>query len=501
MKVDGHVDAVLDAIRRQGDREEDAERSKSRADDRRGDRGRAALRACSAEPSVWLGLAVPRSPATRRARARGVGGRARREARGAGATADAPATPIDWTAAETVEGEIARARDALAGLDFDAAERALARAEAALRDAPGAAAGGVASRGGAAGVVGRGGCATADEARAKRAWQRAAGLDGGREPGLGEKAFERGPGRSRRRFDSTGREGGAGLRLDGATIAPGEVTRTEGEHALAIVRARRARRCWAAWVSLAQGEEVRLEAPGEPRVLARGDGARAARGGEGSRGRGSLRDVGRGAGRRRAGSIRVATCEGSVRAARRVASDRGAGRRTTDRRRRRSHARMAGVGDVDTRGGRVAGRGRGRRGGGGVQIDAGAGDAVRERGARFARSERRCPRTSGPLESERKDVCASPPIDCRGRRASLRSIGVSTHLRPGVDRAELRSDSPSRSPRSFARTGKRRLRPAVVRGCDCERQSKKWRELPSSISKRSSREEQGEKASEPGERR
>jgi hypothetical protein len=178
----------------------------------------------------------------------------------AAAEADAPATPIDWGAAETVEREIARARDALAALDFDAAERALARAQVVLRDhaeLPQAAwLRAEVERGWSVRWLRDG-----DEARAKRAWQRAAGLDGGREPGLGEKAFE-GAGTVTASIRLTGAEG-AGLRLDGVKIAPGEVTRTEGEHALAIVRADGAT-SYAAWVSLAQGEEVKLEAPESP---------------------------------------------------------------------------------------------------------------------------------------------------------------------------------------------------------------------------------------------
>jgi hypothetical protein len=200
-------------------------------------------------PVAWLAEgareAAPSEEARRElaawAKARGVALSAPRTDEG---RAMAAATP-DSTTVETVEQEIAHVRDALAGLEFDAAERALARAEAALRDhaeLPQAAwLRAEVERAWSTRWL-RGG----DEERAKRAWQRAAGLDGGREPGLGEKAFEAaapitavirllGADARADGADGEGRSGRRLLRLDGAIAPSGEVKRSEGEHALAIV--------------------------------------------------------------------------------------------------------------------------------------------------------------------------------------------------------------------------------------------------------------------------
>jgi hypothetical protein len=173
----------------------------------------------------------------------------------------APATAIDWAAGELVESEIARAREALVGLDFEATEGALGRAEAALRDHP---------------ELPQAAWLKAeiertwsvrwlranDEARAKRAWQRAASLDGGRAPGLGEKAFE-GAADVTATVQFEGETTGATVRLDGLPITPGQVTRGEGEHALTAARADGAV-AWAEWVSLAQGSVVRARLPEAP---------------------------------------------------------------------------------------------------------------------------------------------------------------------------------------------------------------------------------------------
>jgi hypothetical protein len=175
----------------------------------------------------------------------------------------APGIAIDWTAAEQVERGLARVRDALAGLEFDAAERELARAEASLRDHPelpqAAWLRAEVARAWSVRWL-RGG----DEERAKRAWQRAAGLDGGREAGLGEKAFAPDAAITATiRLKDAERADGAKLRLDGEIIAPGEVKRSAGEHALAIVGAD-GQPVWAEWVSFAQGTDVRVEAPPPP---------------------------------------------------------------------------------------------------------------------------------------------------------------------------------------------------------------------------------------------
>jgi hypothetical protein len=176
----------------------------------------------------------------------------------------APLVAIDWSAGERVEQEIARARDALAGLDFDAAERSLARADATLREHPELPQGawlraeverGWSARWLRAGSADARGPAPEDVERAKRAWQRGAALDGGREPGLGERAFE--PAAA---VTATLRvEGDGAPRLDGAAVLQGLVQRGEGEHLLAVVRPDGGT-VWAGWVSLAQGSVIRVAA-------------------------------------------------------------------------------------------------------------------------------------------------------------------------------------------------------------------------------------------------
>jgi hypothetical protein len=188
------------------------------------------------------------------------------------AAASVPPIAIDWSAGDAIEQGIARVRDALAGLDFDAAERELARAGAILRAHPelpqAAWLGAELQRAWSVRWLRAG-----DEARAKSAWQRAAGLDGGREAGLGEKAFEPGaPVTARVRFAGETAKG-AGLRLDGEAITPGEVKRSEGEHALAVVGENGAA-TWAEWVSIAQGIDVRVPSPA-PVACSRADVERA----------------------------------------------------------------------------------------------------------------------------------------------------------------------------------------------------------------------------------
>ncbi len=171
------------------------------------------------------------------------------------------AKTIDWSAGENVESAIARAREALAGLDFEATEKALGEAEATLRDhaeLPHAAW----LRAEVERVWSSRWLRAKDEARAKRAWQRGAALDGGRAPGLGEKAFD-----AEATITATirleGASDGASMRLDGAPIASGDVSRGEGEHALVVVRGDGSIAS-SAWISLAQGSIVHAQAPSAP---------------------------------------------------------------------------------------------------------------------------------------------------------------------------------------------------------------------------------------------
>ncbi len=133
---------------------------------------------------VWLGDAA--RPGAQRAldewaRARGV----RLTTPDASETSRAQPSPLE--VADRVEREIARAADAVSALDADAAERALARAEQALRAAPE-----LPQAPWLLAEVQRGWAARwarvepRDEARARLAWQAAHALDGGRVAGVGE---------------------------------------------------------------------------------------------------------------------------------------------------------------------------------------------------------------------------------------------------------------------------------------------------------------------------
>ena len=137
---------------------------------------------------VWLEKAEVREDAAHAlgewARARGL--RLRSSA------ATAPQTPlrIDLSIADRLEKELDRARETIAALDADGAERALARAEALLRDHPE-----LPQAAWLRAEVHRSWAARwsrvepHDDARAVAAWQDADALDGGRTPGIGEIAF------------------------------------------------------------------------------------------------------------------------------------------------------------------------------------------------------------------------------------------------------------------------------------------------------------------------
>ncbi len=225
--------------------------------------------------------------------------------------------PLDWSVAETVEQELARVRDALSALDFDAAERALVRAGSLLRahpELPNAAwLRAEVERAWSARWL-RGG----DQAQAERAWQRAAGLDGGREAGLGERAFApSAPITASIRFPDGDEADGSGLVssggslvLDGAAIAPGDVNRTEGEHALVIVRPD-GTTAWAEWITLAPGGVVRVEPPPLLRC-SRQDVQRAAVAGEAVRATGVRCAEWVAAVMGPRDRVRLATCEGAT---------------------------------------------------------------------------------------------------------------------------------------------------------------------------------------------
>ena len=128
---------------------------------------------------------------------------------------------VDLAIADRVEKELDRAREAIAALDGDAAERALARAEAMLRDHPE-----LPQAAWLRAEVHRSWAARLsrieprDDARAQSAWQDADALDGGRAAGIGEAAF---PARARTAITLTvlgavNRK--ISVRLDGVELSP-----------------------------------------------------------------------------------------------------------------------------------------------------------------------------------------------------------------------------------------------------------------------------------------
>ncbi|MBX3228048.1 MAG: hypothetical protein KIT84_27515 [Labilithrix sp.] len=141
-------------------------------------------------PVVWL--AEPGARRTEAARSLSEWARARGlvlVAPDEGAAAPPIASAEDTTVAEHVERELARAQEAAGAADTDAAERALARAEAILREHPEA----LAAAWLRAEVLRAWSSRwlrlePRDEARARAAWQEAESLDGGRAPGIGERS-------------------------------------------------------------------------------------------------------------------------------------------------------------------------------------------------------------------------------------------------------------------------------------------------------------------------
>ncbi len=164
---------------------------------------------------VWLGEASPREDARHAlegwARARG--------AKLVVAEGSFAEMPIDLAVGERVERELERAREAISGLDADAAERALARAESELRAHPE-----LPQAAWLRAEVLRGWSSRwlrvepHDEARARTAWQDAEALDGGRAAGVGETAFPPRP-THEATFTVRGVSGGrAVLRIDGRAL-------------------------------------------------------------------------------------------------------------------------------------------------------------------------------------------------------------------------------------------------------------------------------------------
>ena len=174
---------------------------------------------------------------------------------------DPPPAAVDWDAVAVVEKRLLEVREALDGLDFDAAERSLARAGAILREHPE-----LPNAAWLRAEVDRAWSARwlreHDEERARSAWQRAAALDGGRAAGLGERAFDLPP-VVHIALRLEGESEGSALRLDGSAVSPGDVTRAAGEHALAILEPDGSV-VWAAWITFAEGSVIRVASPAAP---------------------------------------------------------------------------------------------------------------------------------------------------------------------------------------------------------------------------------------------
>lgn len=138
---------------------------------------------------VWIEKAEGRDDASRAvadwARARGL-----RLATSASEGSARSAARIDFAIADRLEKELDRAREAIAALDADVAERALARADALLREHPE-----LPQAAWLRAEVHRGWAARwtrvepKDDGRALLAAQEADALDGGRAPGIGEATF------------------------------------------------------------------------------------------------------------------------------------------------------------------------------------------------------------------------------------------------------------------------------------------------------------------------
>ncbi len=180
-----------------------------------------------------------------------------------------PATlRVDMSVGDRVEKELERAREAIAALDADAAERALARAEALLRDHPE-----LPQAAWLRAEVERSWAARfsrvepRDETRAAEAWRAAGALDGGRVAGIGESDLGL---RSRvnATFAAFGVQGRpVVVRIDGVEPHPTtssadrdtyEVQIAPGEHQLVVTLG--GRTLFASWVTVpATGTAVPIE--------------------------------------------------------------------------------------------------------------------------------------------------------------------------------------------------------------------------------------------------
>lgn len=177
-----------------------------------------------------------------------------------------PALPVDPSVAERVERELERARDATGSMDADAADRALGRADALLREHPELPqAAWLSAEVARAWATRLARVEPRDDARARAAWARAAALDGGRVAGVGEAAS---PPAARARTTLVVRGPARQIvRVDGAVIAPTgpgayPVDASPAEHAVTVSVDDRV--TYAAWLALGAEPELQLRAAESP---------------------------------------------------------------------------------------------------------------------------------------------------------------------------------------------------------------------------------------------
>jgi hypothetical protein len=207
-------------------------------------------------PVVWLAPATPETEHTLAiwARARGIHlTQPQAEAAHRSAYVDA-----DPGVAERVEKQLEAARRALASLDASATERALIDAEREVIAHPS-----MPQASWLRAEVERGWAsrwariAPTDPERAERAWLRAAALDGGRAPGIGEPGAAGAP--KTVNVPLTG-AGNADVTLDGASLAFGatSIAVAPGEHAVVVRSRSTGAIAWAGWVSVGDGSRIEL---------------------------------------------------------------------------------------------------------------------------------------------------------------------------------------------------------------------------------------------------
>ncbi len=212
-----------------------------------------------AVPVVWIAPAGEAdAPRPRQAdRALEEWGRARGVVLSAPEAGRGPVIVSDLSVGDAVEAELEKARDATSALDADGAEQSLARAEGLLRDHPelpqGAWLMAEVERGWAMRWAR---VAPKEPERAAAAWRRARGLDGGRDPGLGEEAT---PTMAPEVAFELSFVGDGVARFDGVPVRPGPLRASAGDHQLTVTR--KGRLVWAGWVGVTEGATIRLPLP------------------------------------------------------------------------------------------------------------------------------------------------------------------------------------------------------------------------------------------------